>query len=83
MRVLKTGITIVSRDHPVFPCTSKLLASLVYPSRDGSDDQVIRKASRREKPERKRKVEGMRIQGRLSRIVDHGLAMPPSVPMVF
>ena len=56
----------------------------MYPSHDGSDDQVYQKKPREDKKfERKRKSEGMRIRERLSRIVDRGLAVPPPVPMVF
>ena len=36
-----------------------------------------------EKNLKKEKGEGMRILGRLSRIVDRGLVVPPSMPMVF
>ena len=36
------------------------------------------------KPEKdKKKSESMCVQGRSSRIMDHGLVMPPSLPMVF
>ena len=36
------------------------------------------------KPEKdKKKSESMCVQGRSSRIMDHSLAMPPSLPMVF
>ena len=64
--------------------TSEPLDFLVYPSRYGSDEQFYHKRPREEKkPERKRKSEGMPIQERLSRIVDHGLDVPPSMPMLF
>ena len=45
--VCKTGITIVIRDHLGFPYVSKLLDSLVFPSRYGSDSRAIGRASRR------------------------------------
>ena len=84
MRVFKTGMTIISRDHLGIPLYVRALSFLVYPSSYGSDEQVYQKRPREEeKPERKRKSEGMWIQERLSRIVDRGLAVPPSMPMVF
>ena len=69
-------MTIIAETTWVFPCTSEPLAFLAYLSRYRSDEQVYQKGPREEKkPERKRKSEGMRIQERLSRIVDRGLAV--------
>ena len=54
--VCKTGITIVNKDHLGVPLYAKPLASLVFPSHDEFDDQVIGRALRKEEPERKKKV---------------------------
>ena len=61
-----------------------LLAVLVYPSLYRSIDQVTRKDLVKKRDlKRKGKSKSMRVQERLSHTMDHDLAVPPSMPMVF
>ena len=61
-----------------------LLAALVYPSFERTDDQTVERGLCKGNLKKvKKKKEGMCVQGRSSRIMDHNLVMPPSLPMVF
>ena len=82
VRVCKTGIMIGMRDHLVFPCTSKLLAPLVLPSRDGSDDLAIREGLQRIGSSKEENDKDILVLRRLNRIVGRAIAVPPPIPMV-
>ena len=61
-----------------------LLAALVYPSFKRTDEQAAARGLRKRNLKKdKKKSESMCVHGRSSRIMDHSLAMPPSLPMVF
>ena len=75
---------IIKKNIYRFPHTSVLLATLVYPSFERIDYQAVERGLWKRNLKRiKKKSESMCDRGRSSRIVDHSLVMPPSLPMVF
>ena len=84
MWVLKTGRMTVEDDIQKSPHASVLLAALVYPSFERTAEQAAARGLWKRNLKRiKRKVKVCVSGEGRSRIVDHSLVMPPSLPMVF
>ena len=83
MWVLKTGRMTVEGDIQKSPHATVLLAALVYPSFERTDDQTVERGLCKGNLKKvKKKKEGMCALGRSSRMMDRSLVMPPFLPMV-